>query len=130
MEANFEKEKQVVNTNTEFSTNFGLPDIVNLDSNGAGPVDNDGVSHVTFGKGSKVLVDDCNNYFTHERNKYLLVFQTAKRFRDLMKVNELSDKQGFYLLVSLSLCRRGLLMIDFLTRTLQNKVDIFKLDGF
>ena len=135
IESQFKKEKQVVNVCVEFSSNFEIPDVIQLQAHG-----HNSASHVhantgsqsnyTFGKASRLLMDDCNNFMTHERNKYLLVLQTSKRVKELLKIAEASPKHGHILLLSLALCKRGILMIDFLTRTIQNKADIFKLDGF
>lgn len=128
IQSNFAEERKAVNQNVEFSTNFDIPNPIQLDTLNGNM--GDANSNVTFGKASKVLNDECNNFFTHERNKYLLILQTSKRVKELLKVPEFTEKFGHILMLSLSLCKRGLLMIDFLTRTLQNKVDIFKIDGF
>lgn len=132
VENNFKNQKKVVNENIEYSTNFELPgtlDIVDQSPNAPHPASSQ--SNITFSKSTaRNTNDECNTFLTHERNKYLLVLQTSKRLKDLMKVTPLSEKVGHFMMLSLALCKRGLLMTEFLTRTLQNRADIFKLDGF
>lgn len=133
IEYQFHKEKQVVNTEVEYSTNFDIPDIVQLQVNPAGGQTysrGHSQSNCTFGHASSLQEDGCNSFVTHERNKYLLVLQTAKRVKEILKIQEARDKHGHALLLALALCKRAILMIDFLTRTLYSKVNIFKLDGF
>lgn len=148
----FAQEKNLVNQDVRFSTNIDLPDIVELTPHGDPHVqkfpDSIGSSLAggnsysqnpnqmsnprgSFAKSSiKQTIDECNNFFTHERNKYLLVFQTAKKWKDLLKSPKFDPKNGSVLLLAYSLCKRGILMIDFLLRTLQNRVDIYKLPDF
>ncbi len=84
----------------------------------------------SMAKNPTQLAEECNNHMTHERNKYLLVLQAAKRWRDLLKYPDFSAKQGPILLVCLSLCKRGLFMIDFLSKVLQSNVDLLKVAGW
>ena len=84
----------------------------------------------TIGRSESQIFDECNTFFTHERNKYMLALQASNKFKDLLKFSDLSNKFPTIILISICLGKRGLKMIDFLIRTLENGIDIFKLSGY
>lgn len=114
---------------TSFDTNgggFPMSPRMSATPSLRGSFDNRG----SMSKNPAQLAEECNNHMTHERNKYLLVLQAAKRWRDLLKYPDFSTKQGPILLACLSLCKRGLFMVEFLSKVLQSNVDLLKVAGW
>ena len=71
-----------------------------------------------------------NNYFCHERNKSLLIFQTAKRARQLTKHPKFEAKHNYLYTICLGLLRKGLVLLENTIHVLKRKINIYKLPDF
>ena len=69
-------------------------------------------------------------FFCHERNKHLLIFQAAKRGRELSKVSSLQQRHAVFLTAALCLARKGLMVIENNMNILQNRINLYNLDDF
>jgi len=135
VENQFKQARQLVCTDPQFSVYFEVP--ATADLMGGSSV-NSKQQNESFQFGSTAAAmsnatgrtEDANNFLAHERNKYLLVFQTAKRWKDMLKNELIREKFWAILLIATALCKRGLIMIDFLAKTIRNKADVFKVSGF
>jgi hypothetical protein len=126
VEFNFESEKKAATTNIIFSSNFELNQIAQLQAQTSD-------SSLTFSKKSRNFgLDECNTFLTHERNKHLFVLQTAKRLRDIMKHQQLEPKSGCILLLTLTLCKRAILMAEFILKNLKSRIPFASIneDGY
>lgn len=136
VEQNFESEKKEVNRNMMYSSAFDIPNPIPLKQGHSGGHQDyqhnlENQSVLTFAKQSKLnSIDECNNYFTHERNKHLFVLQIAKKAKDLIKIEDFKDKTGHFLLLSYCLARKGVMMIDFVVKSLRYKSEVFEVEGF
>lgn len=72
----------------------------------------------------------CSKLFGHERNKHLLIFQTSKRARELSKKNSLKENSTLFLLMSLALAKKGLMLLQNNLNILQNAVNVYQLPDF
>lgn len=70
------------------------------------------------------------DFYNHERNKYLAVMQASKKWIDLSKTPELVEKRAFMTLLSICLCKKALLLIEHMTTSILNKQDTHHLAGF
>src|SRR3990167_7025332 len=134
VEIEFLQKKKEADLRPEFSTNFEIPYPVALEEYRASTVNYPTLGGYSFADqptlSMKKGIDNCNNFFTHERNKHLLLFQTTKRVKDLMKVTEMLEKHGHFQLLALCLCKRGLNMVEALIRTLSGQFNLYNLEGF
>ncbi len=79
---------------------------------------------------SEMANSKASMYFCHERNKHLLIFQSAKRARDLSKDKNLGDKGPILIAIALSQLRKGLMMIENNANLIHNSINIYKLPDF
>lgn len=74
--------------------------------------------------------DTNSNMFAHQRNKHLLVFQAAKRARELAKLTTFDLKHGYLMTLTLALTKKGLMMLENNCRMIDNKINLYKLSMF
>jgi serine/threonine protein kinase len=130
VEESFLREKKAVNQDIVFASNFEIPNAVELleidpQVNIAVPQLSRQASEIATNSG-----EESHTFLTHERNKCLLVLQTSKRWRELGKEEKLRPKWGPIYLIAFSLCRKGLLQLEGLHRTLSTRTDLYKIPGF
>lgn len=80
--------------------------------------------------GSGNIGTDPNEYLTHERNKYLFVLQASKQWKEIVKRPEAEQKASIMILLSLALCKKGMIMNEALQRNIQNRHDQYNIPGF
>lgn len=121
----FEQDKKRIGMLSEILV---LPDPMNLNIRD---------ERITYGEGKitqrsqKVdAADTNNNFFLHERNKHLLLFQTAKRARELTKNFKFSEKHNILLTCCLALVKKGLMLIENNINIINNKINLYNLADF
>lgn len=121
----FEKDKKRIGMLSEVLV---LPDPINLNIQD---------ERITYGGGKifnnslkRDAVETNNNFFAHERNKHLLLFQTAKRARELTKNFKFSEKHNLFLTCCLALVKKGLMLISNNINILNNKINLYNLADF
>lgn len=129
VEESFLREKRTVNQDNVYASNFEIPNAVELLA-----LDQQSAPTPNFSRQSSDVIsnqgEESHTFLTHERNKCLLVLQTSKRWRELAKEQQFKPKWGPLYLISFSLCRKGLLQLEGLHRTMSTRTDLYKITGY
>lgn len=129
VEESFLREKRTVNQDNVYASNFEIPNAVELLA-----LDPQSAPTPNFSRQSSDVIsnqgEESHTFLTHERNKCLLVLQTSKRWRELAKEQQFKPKWGPLYLISFSLCRKGLLQLEGLHRTMSTRTDLYKITGY
>ena len=71
-----------------------------------------------------------NEYLTHERNKYLFVLQASKQWKEIAKLKEVEQKRAIMMILSLALCKKGMVMNETLQINIESRHDKYNIPGF
>lgn len=82
------------------------------------------------GISSRSQETEVTDFLTHERNKYLLVLQASKQWKELIKLSYLDEKKYMICYLGYLFCKKGQILNEKLKRALETKQDAYMLGGF
>ena len=74
--------------------------------------------------------DKINDFFSHQRNKHLMCFQSSKRGRDLSKIPDCGNRISVILTASLILCKKGLLFLKHTKSLIDNEINVMNFEKY